>query len=92
MPSPMQRAKTMFDQLPEHIRSDMIEAAIWARDTLRDHEGAGHHFELTPDGVNEGTMSCSFAKPQWAGDHSGSYMPTAAEAIAISVCEYLCGC
>jgi hypothetical protein len=92
MTTPYERAQIMFNELPEHLRTDLVEAAIWARDTLRDKEGAGHHFELSPDGVNGGTMSCSFAKPEWPGDHSGAYMPTAAEAITIAVCEYLCGC
>lgn len=85
-----QKAVALYDALPDHLKSDMIEAAIWARETLTKHEGSGHHFELIAHDY-EGTLSCNFAKAEWAGDHSGSYMGTAAEAICIAVCEYLGG-
>ena len=83
------RANEMFNQVPEYIRSDLVEAAVWARKTLTDHEGSGHDLQITGDS-SQG-LSCSFAKPSWSGDHSGAYMDTASEAIVIAVCEYLCG-
>lgn len=78
-----------YKAVPEYIREDMVEAAIWARDTLMRHEGAGHHFELTAEA--DGLLCCSFAKAEWSGDHAGEPMPTASEAIVRAVCEYLCG-
>lgn len=34
---------------------------------------------------------CSFAKPEWSGDHSGRGMDHGAEAIVMAVCEYIAG-
>jgi hypothetical protein len=86
-----QTAVERFNAVPEAIREDLVEALIWARDTLRDKEGAGHDFQLSPDGVNEGTMCCSFAKPEWPGDHCGPYRGQASHAVIMAVCTYLCG-
>lgn len=82
-----ERALALYEDIDLYIKEDLVEAAIWARDTLMKHEGEGHHFELSAN--SEGLLCCSFAKPSWPGDHSGSYMPTAAEAIVMSVCEYM---
>lgn len=84
------KIQEMYASVPEHIREDMVEAAIWARDTLMRHEGAGHLIHVTAHHANA-TVVCSFAKPEWAGDHCGRECEEAAEAIVIAVCEYLCG-
>ena len=83
------RIQSAYDEVPTYLKEDFVEAAIWARDTLRDHEGKGHHFELSPE--PDGTLACSFAKPEWPGDHCGRGMETAAEAIVRAVVEYLNG-
>src|SRR5690606_32119691 len=71
-----ERALALYEDIDPSIKEDLVEAAIWARDTLMKHEGEGHHFELSAN--HERLLCCSFAKPSWSGDHSGSYMPTAA--------------
>jgi hypothetical protein len=83
------RVQAAYDLVPAEYKEDFIEAGVWARDTLRDHEGKGHHFELSAE--PDGTLACSFAKPEWPGDHCGKGMPTAAEAIVRAVVEYLNG-
>jgi hypothetical protein len=77
----------LFDQVPQYIREDLVEAANWARKTLTEKEGSGHQICVTAG--TKGGVVCSFAKSSWAGDHSGSETDEAAEAIVISVCEYL---
>jgi hypothetical protein len=90
------RIQSQYEAVPEHIREDLVEAAIWAREVLTRHEGGGHHFEISAyctlvDGqfVRDGSLQCSFAKASWAGDHCGQPMDSAAEAIVRAVCEYL---
>lgn len=92
MPSTTAKAKAnaAYEAVPDHFKEDVIDAAIWARETLTQHEGGGHHFEISAE--KDGLLSVSFAKPRWAGDHSGEPMPTAAEAFVMAVCEYLNGC
>lgn len=85
-----QKAREMFDGIDDYTKDDLFEAITWAKETLRDLEGSGHHFNLSAN--KDGTMVCSFAKPEWAGDHSGSPMYSAGEAIVIAVCEYMSGC
>lgn len=83
------RADEAYNAVPEHIRYNMLEAITWARDTLRDHEGAGHNFEITAD--KDGALACCFAKPQWNADHIGDYKDSASEAIVSAVVTYLAG-
>lgn len=78
-----------YAAVPEHIREDICEAARWARDTLMRHEGAGHQFYVTAN--KDGTVCCSFAKVEWAGDHSSRGMEHGAQAMVMAVCEYLNG-
>lgn len=78
-----------YNAVPEYIRYDMWEAMNWARETLRDHEGSGHHFEITAD--KRGALACCFAKPQWNADHCGDYYDSASEAIVSAVVTYLAG-
>lgn len=89
------RAQTAFDAVDASIREGLVEALAWAIETLRDHEGAGHTFELSYNQARgdrpEGFVA-SFAKPQWNADHSSQPMPSAQEAIVMAVCEYLNGC
>ena len=83
------RVEKQYQEVPLYIREDVIAAALWAREKLRDHEGAGHDMQVTAEG---GKCICSFAKPQWAGDHRGSPEELASEAIVRAVIEYLNGC
>ena len=85
---PSEATNQMYSAVAEHVRFDLVEAAVWARDTLRDHEGSGHDIQLSSD--RDGLV-CSFAKPEWAGDHCGPAMESASEAIVMAVCSYLCG-
>jgi hypothetical protein len=83
------RIQTMYDGIPEHIKEDICEATVWARETLTNYEGAGHCIYVTAK--SNGLVVCSFAKPEWPGDHCGRGMEHGAEAIVMAVCEYLCG-
>lgn len=86
-----QNALAMFQALPEYIREcDLGTAMDWARKTLTNHEGSGHDFYLHSD--EPGLFCCSFAKPEWAGDHCGDQYQDAGQAIVMAVCEYLSGC
>lgn len=79
----------MYESVPEHIREDIVEAGIWARDYMMRKEGEGHEFFVTAN--KDGTVTCSFAKPEWAGDHSSRGMEHGAQAIVMAVCEYVNG-
>ena len=81
--------EAMYDGVPEYIREDVVEAGIWARETLTNKEGSGHAIYIF--GTKDGMVECSFAKPSWPGDHCGSPMESGSEAIVMAVCEYLCG-
>lgn len=83
-------AKKAFDDVPECVRMDLFEALTWAKQTLTNHEGAGHSFELAYDTKTDGFIAC-FAKPRWNADHASQPMDTAQEAIVMAVCEYLSG-
>jgi hypothetical protein len=83
------RVKAAYDAVPDYIRDDIVKAAKWARKTLTEHEGSGHQIYVT--GTNDGMVVCSFAKPEWSGDHCGDPMEHGAEAIVRAVCEYLNG-
>lgn len=89
-PIPYAKAQAAYDAVPQPIKDDLFEALTWARETLTNHEGAGHHFELAYDVKEEGFVAC-FAKPQWNADHASQPMNTAQEAIVMAVCEYLNG-
>jgi hypothetical protein len=82
-------ALEMYKNVPDFIKENLVEACIWARNTLTDYEGLGHILEISAN--KDGLLCCSFAKLQWPGDHCGSYMETASQAVIISVCEYLNG-
>ena len=79
----------MYESIPEDTREDIVEAGIWARELLAKKEGEGHEFFVSAN--KDGTVSCSFAKPEWAGDHCGSGMSHGAQAIVMAVCEYMYG-
>ena len=89
IPEQEDRIQAMYARTPEFAKENIGEAYAWATKTLTEREGAGHSVYVTAHG--EGMVSCSFAKPEWAGDHSGRGMEHAAEAIVMAVCEYLCG-
>ncbi|MCK1543322.1 hypothetical protein IVB12_15510 [Bradyrhizobium sp. 179] len=86
---PSAATQAAYNAVDQFIKDDIVEAANWARTTLTNHEGAGHHIVVT--GTKDGLVVCSFAKPQWAGDHSGPAMEEGAEAIVMAVCSYLNG-
>jgi len=89
-PIPYAMAQAAFDEVPDAIKENIHEAITWAIDTLTNHEGSGHSFEISYDTKTEGFIA-SFAKPQWNADHSSQPMATAQEAIVMAVCEYLNG-
>lgn len=80
-------AQTAFSAVDEDVRDDLESALNWAKETLTNHEGSGHHFSL----IYEGGFMCCFCKPQWNADHCSQTMETAPEAIVMAVCEYLNG-
>ncbi len=83
-------AREMYKKVPDSAKlGDLFDALSWARDTLRDKEGLGHQFHIHAT-INE-MFQCSFAKPEWGGDHCSDEYPEAEEAIIMAVCEYLCG-
>jgi len=82
------RANELFNEVDDFTKDDLISALDWARDTLTDHEGSGHQFALT---AHDNQFVCSFAKPQWGGDHSTEARSTAPDAIVWAVCTYLAG-
>jgi len=88
------KAQEAYDKVPQGIKDDLHEALVWAKRTLTNYEGIGHHFELSYDPARNGKPEgfvASFAKPQWNADHASQPMPTAQEAIVMAVCEYLNG-
>jgi len=78
-----------YENVPDYIKEDVVEAGIWARNYMMRKEGEGHQFFVTAN--KDGTVCCSFAKPEWAGDHSSRGMAHGAEAIVMAVCEYING-
>lgn len=80
-----------YESVDEYIREDIEKAARWARETLTNHEGSGHIFQVSSSYSNPGFVECSFAKPEWGGDHCSRPMELGSEAIVMAVCEYLCG-
>lgn len=82
------RVMAAFYAAPDYTRDDLFEALAWAKETLTNHEGAGHHINVIhqKDGV-----VCAFAKPQWNADHCSQPCDTASDAIVLAVCEYLNG-
>lgn len=84
-----ERIQAMYATIDQYIKDDIVEASAWARRTLTNHEGAGHDIYVSAGG--DDMVVCSFAKPEWSGDHCGRPMDHGAEAIVIAVCEYLCG-
>jgi hypothetical protein len=77
----------MYANVPSEITEDLYEAVVWAKETLTKFEGEGHIIDV---GVHEDGVSCSFAKPQWSGDHSSDAFESGAEAVVFSVCDYIC--
>lgn len=84
-----EKIQKSYYNVPEYIRDNICEASIWARETLTNLEGSGHSIYVTA-GKN-GTVVCSFAKPEWGGDHCSRGMDHGAEAIVMAVCEYING-
>lgn len=78
---------TMFDSIPSNIKSNVFVAFKWAKNRLMRLEGEGHKIVLSRN-KSTNKICCSFAKPEWPGDHCGKEMETGALAIVISVCEY----
>lgn len=84
-----QRIQKRYASISDDIKDDIELAARWAKEVLRDHEGSGHLLFVSASGANR--VCCSFAKPEWPGDHCGRGMDHGAEAIVMAVCEYLEG-
>ena len=89
MDNTYKKAELLYHTIPDYIKEDLFEAMSWAKTTLTELEGDGHHFDVF---AQEGEVGCCFAKPEWGGDHCGRPMESAAEAVVMAVCEYLSGC
>jgi hypothetical protein len=89
--TPEMQAKitAMYDAVHDHNKEDIESSLTWAKNILTAHEGTGHLFHVIP--TRDGMVCCSFAKPEWGGDHCGDPMESGSEAIVRAVCEYLCG-
>jgi hypothetical protein len=87
---PSAATQAAYDAVSDDIKSDIVDAANWARNTLTNLEGSGHHIVVTGE-KSTGLVVCSFAKASWAGDHSGPAMEEGAEAIVMAVCSYMNG-
>ena len=85
-----QKIQSAYQAVPDHVRDDILEALLWAKAKLTEHEGAGHQIYISAV-HNKNLVCCSFAKPEWPGDHCGRGMPHGAEAVVMAVCEYLSG-
>lgn len=79
-----------YAAVDEYVKEDIGAAYAWAKDRLMRHEGEGHAIYVTSHHSGDGVV-CSFAKPQWPGDHCSRVMEHGAEAIVMAVCEYLNG-
>lgn len=97
-----ERIQADFAAVPVDIKVNARRAIRWAKDFLMRREGEGHSFHLhhdetfdwstkPPTRTKTGRIQCSFAKPEWAGDHCSRSMPTGAEAVVMAVCEYTNG-
>lgn len=82
-------AQAMYAAVNDYTKEDLALAIDWARNSLLKAEGEGHIFNVTAN--KEGKVQCCFSKPEWAGEHSSSYMESGSEAVVMAVCEYLCG-
>jgi hypothetical protein len=81
-----ERFNQIISQVPQCAFEDVFEALSWAKEALTNCEGSGHSFALE---AKDNKIRCSFSKPSWASDHTGSYEYEASEAIIKAVCEYL---
>lgn len=86
-PEPYKKAQEQYDEVDSYIKEDLEEALSWAKETLTNHEGSGHIFNL----IYKYGFVCCFAKPQWNADHCSQPMDEAPQAIVMAVCEYLNG-
>jgi len=82
--------QTMYENLPDNVKEPILDSLNWTTDYLMRLEGEGHEFFLHAN--KDQTFCCSFAKPEWGGDHSSRNMPEAPEAVVMAVCEYVNGC
>lgn len=80
-----------YQRAPAAIKSSARLARRWAVDRLMRREGAGHHLALSRYRRGDRRIVCSFAKPSWPSDHSGTPHATGAEAIVRAVLEYEAG-
>lgn len=85
-----ERIQKRYTELSSFTKDYIEEAIQWAITTLTEEEGSGHYFIVTAHRDGE-LVECSFAKPEWGGDHVGRGMEHAAEAIVMAVCEYMEG-
>ena len=75
--------------VPLEAMLSCLKAHRWAKKVLTEKEGSGHQFSLYR--TKKGLIGCSFAKAEWAGDHSGGDSHYGSLAIVKSVIEYLEG-
>jgi len=82
------RIQSRYASVGYTIKDNIGEAYAWAVKELTNLEGSGHDLYVSARGTG---VCCSFAKPEWQGDHCGHAMDHGAEAIVMAVCEYLEG-
>lgn len=88
------RIQAKYNSVDRYIKEDVGEAIKWAKETLTKHEGDGHSFYISSRQFKDSGhwgVCCSFAKPEWGGDHCSRAMQEGSEAVVMAVCEYLCG-
>jgi len=86
-----ERVQARYEAVNIYTRDDVLEALLWAREILTQKEGAGHEFNVCSHCGDCHQVVCSFAKPEWGGDHGGRPMDTGSEAVVMAVCEYMEG-
>ena len=94
------RIQATYELAPKEAKKNVRVAIRWLKERLRDREGSGHSVHLSHHSkwdydlkkvVETGLICCSFAKPEWSGDHCSRGMKTGAEAAVMAYCEYING-
>ena len=78
-----ERIQQDYKNVPQYIKDDIGEAIAWAKNILTKEEGDGHMFYVYAE---KNRVACSFAKPEWSGDHCGRSMQHGAEASNSNGC------
>lgn len=80
--------KKKYDAVPNFVKGNIVDAAVWAERELTMHGGGGHEINVLGNS-KDSQVCCCFSKAEWPADYCGQYMDTGSEAIVIAVYEYL---